>query len=319
MTVQNSIIPWSKAAKQGMNSLISHQVIQTFCCQGLDSNWISIVAAHIKENELVIWELVHEGPSQPVISTPSPLSAMMNRDILELYDHLLKLQHEVKESFYKVKHKIDGFQDEKATLSNWCQGQDKNNAEQISKLQEALTNQEKRRGLLEEKLDVNCLETWAYTDELDEHNALMASIQDQLERENRKMASLEQRLDSLTNQHQHRKTGRQSQGRTRTHLGKKSICGAPVHQSPNCVLDHSQGLAGRGCHSLGSKWAFIHSQKEDPLRNFMVYGPGGQGNNMGFPILGVLQQYLGLFVLCFGLLYLSLGLLLLQLGLLLGA
>ncbi|KAJ9059669.1 hypothetical protein DSO57_1039034 [Entomophthora muscae] len=86
---------------------------------------------------------------------------------------------------------------------------------------------------------------------------------------------------------------------------------------PKYVLDCSQGLAGRGCHSLGSKWAFIHSQKEDPLKNLLVYGPGGQGNNMDLPILGVLQQYLVLLVLGLGLLNLSLGCLLLRLGLLL--
>ncbi|KAJ9067771.1 hypothetical protein DSO57_1035830 [Entomophthora muscae] len=60
----------------------------------------------------------------------------------------------------------------------------------------------------------------------------------------------------------------------------------------------------------------IHSQKEDPLRNLLVYGPGGQGNNMNLPIIGVLQQYLGLLVLGLGLLHLSLVLLLLRLGLL---
>ncbi|KAJ9084266.1 hypothetical protein DSO57_1026238 [Entomophthora muscae] len=27
-------------------------------------------------------------------------------------------------------------------------------------------------------------------------------------------------------------------------------CGVPVHQSPKCVLDQSQGPAGRDCHSL---------------------------------------------------------------------
>ncbi|KAJ9063801.1 hypothetical protein DSO57_1037066 [Entomophthora muscae] len=93
-------------------------------------------------------------------------------------------------------------------------------------------------------------------------------------------------------------------------------CGVPVHQSPKCVLDCSQGLAGRGCHSLGSKWAFIHSQKEDPLRNLLVFGPGGQGNNMDLPILGVLQQFLGLLVLGLWILLLCLGLLHLGLGLL---
>ncbi|KAJ9073170.1 hypothetical protein DSO57_1019390 [Entomophthora muscae] len=86
---------------------------------------------------------------------------------------------------------------------------------------------------------------------------------------------------------------------------------------PKCVLDHSQGPAGRGCHSIGSKWAFIHSQKEDPLRNLLVYSPGSQGNKMYLPILGVLQQYLELLVLGLGLLHLSLGRLLLRLGLLL--
>ncbi|KAJ9075594.1 hypothetical protein DSO57_1034575 [Entomophthora muscae] len=53
-----------------------------------------------------------------------------------------------------------------------------------------------------------------------------------------------------------------------------STCGVPVHLSPNCVLNCIQGPAGRDCHSLGSKWAFIHSQKEDPLRNLLVYDPG---------------------------------------------
>ncbi|KAJ9049150.1 hypothetical protein DSO57_1027603 [Entomophthora muscae] len=94
-------------------------------------------------------------------------------------------------------------------------------------------------------------------------------------------------------------------------------CGVPVHQSPKCVLDCSQGPAGRDCHSLGSRWAFIHSQKEDPLRNLLVYGLGDQGNNMDLPILGVLQQYLGLLVICLGLLHLSLGQLILRLGCLL--
>ncbi|KAJ9058788.1 hypothetical protein DSO57_1008597 [Entomophthora muscae] len=54
-------------------------------------------------------------------------------------------------------------------------------------------------------------------------------------------------------------------------------CRVPVHQSPLCVLGQSQGLAGRSCdslvgkiHHLGLKWAFIHSQKEDPLRNLLV-------------------------------------------------
>ncbi|KAJ9081150.1 hypothetical protein DSO57_1017698 [Entomophthora muscae] len=111
VTVQNSIIPWSKAVERGLNSLVPHQVIQTLCHQGLDSNWIVTVAAYIKENRPVICELVQEviilsqrlsalpmaGPSQPVIYTPSPSSTMMNRDILELYDHLSELQHEVKE------------------------------------------------------------------------------------------------------------------------------------------------------------------------------------------------------------------------------
>ncbi|KAJ9051485.1 hypothetical protein DSO57_1004222 [Entomophthora muscae] len=101
------------------------------------------------------------------------------------------------------------------------------------------------------------------------------------------------------------------------HKLQKGDCGVPVQQSPKCVLDCSHGPAGRDCHSLGSKWAFIHSQKEDPLRNLLVYGPGGQGNNMDLPILGVIQQYLGLLVLGLGLLHLSLGLLLLRLGLLL--
>ncbi|KAJ9056387.1 hypothetical protein DSO57_1033525 [Entomophthora muscae] len=75
------------------------------------------------------------------------------------------------------------------------------------------------------------------------------------------------------------------------YLRKKETpyCGVPVHQSPKCVLGHSQGPSGRDFHSLGSKWAFIHSQKEDSLRNLLVYGPGGQGNNMDFPIIGVLQ------------------------------
>ncbi|KAJ9054914.1 hypothetical protein DSO57_1009571 [Entomophthora muscae] len=63
------------------------------------------------------------------------------------------------------------------------------------------------------------------------------------------------------------------------------ICGVPVHQSSKCVLDCIQGPAGSDFHSLlrenvsqkyvkGSKWAFIHSQKEDPLRKLLVYGPG---------------------------------------------
>ncbi|KAJ9078277.1 hypothetical protein DSO57_1008407 [Entomophthora muscae] len=94
---------------------------------------------------------------------------------------------------------------------------------------------------------------------------------------------------------------------TITHAEEEE-CGVPVHQSPKCVLDCSQGPAGRGCHSLGLKWDFIQSHKEDPLRNLLVYGPGGQGNNMDLPILGVLQQYLGLLVLGLRLLHLSLGL-----------
>ncbi|KAJ9059085.1 hypothetical protein DSO57_1006216 [Entomophthora muscae] len=236
VTVQNSIIPWSKAVEQGLNSLVPHQVIQTLFYQGLNYIWISTVAAHIKENGPVICELIQEvtilsqrlavlplaGPSQPVTTTPSPSSAMINRDILGLYNHLSKLQHEVKKAgfdltfiyqeFGKVQHKVDGLQAEKAILSSWCQSQDKTNTDKISKLQEVLTNQDKRINLLEVELDVTCLENQAYTDKLDEHRALMVSIQDQLERENRKMASLEQNLDSLLNQHQHRETGHQFQG-----------------------------------------------------------------------------------------------------------
>ncbi|KAJ9065883.1 hypothetical protein DSO57_1015119 [Entomophthora muscae] len=49
----------------------------------------------------------------------------------------------------------------------------------------------------------------------------MASIQDQLERANRKMASLEQKLDSLSNQHQHRETGSQSQGSYQNSSGQE--------------------------------------------------------------------------------------------------
>ncbi|KAJ9087220.1 hypothetical protein DSO57_1035307 [Entomophthora muscae] len=81
--VQNSIIPWSEAVERGLNSLVPHQVIQTLCHKGLDSNWIAIVAANIKENRPVICELVQEvtilsqrletlplaGPRQPVVST----------------------------------------------------------------------------------------------------------------------------------------------------------------------------------------------------------------------------------------------------------
>ncbi|KAJ9074810.1 hypothetical protein DSO57_1002657 [Entomophthora muscae] len=44
---------------------------------------------------------------------------------------------------------------------------------------------------------------------------------------------------------------------------------------PKCVLDYSQGPAKRDCHSL----------KEDPLRNLLVYGPGGQGNLLIFQYL----------------------------------
>ncbi|KAJ9065325.1 hypothetical protein DSO57_1020957 [Entomophthora muscae] len=83
-------------------------------------------------------------------------------------------------------------------------------------------------------------------------------------------------------------------------------CGVPVHQSSKCVLDCSQGPAGRGFHSL----------KKDPLRNLLVFGPGGQGNKMDFPILGVLQQFLGLLVLGLWLLHFSLEPLYLGLGLL---
>ncbi|KAJ9064366.1 hypothetical protein DSO57_1031499 [Entomophthora muscae] len=100
-------------------------------------------------------------------------------------------------------------------------------------------------------------------------------------------------------------------------LGPPCLLWGSCSPVPKCVLDCSQGPSGRGCHSLGSKWAFIHSQKEDPLRYLLVYGPGGQGNNMDLPILGVLQQYLGLLILVLGLLHLSLGRLLLKLGLLL--
>ncbi|KAJ9076162.1 hypothetical protein DSO57_1028892 [Entomophthora muscae] len=96
---------------------------------------------------------------------------------------------------------------------------------------------------------------------------------------------------------------------------KLGLCGVPVHQSPKCVLDCSQEPDRKGFHSLGSKWAFIHSQNEDPLRNLLVYGPGGQGNNMDLPILGVLQQYLELLNLSLGPLLLRLGLLHLKLGL----
>ncbi|KAJ9058595.1 hypothetical protein DSO57_1010825 [Entomophthora muscae] len=87
--------PLFEAFKQGLNFLIPHQVIQTLCHQGLDSNWVTTEAAHIKENGPIIRELVQEvtilsqhlaalpltGPSQPVISTPFPSSAM----ILEIY------------------------------------------------------------------------------------------------------------------------------------------------------------------------------------------------------------------------------------------
>ncbi|KAJ9061645.1 hypothetical protein DSO57_1018499 [Entomophthora muscae] len=93
-------------------------------------------------------------------------------------------------------------------------------------------------------------------------------------------------------------------------------CGIPVHKFPKCDLDHIQGPAERNYHSLGSKWAFIHSQKI-PLETFWYMARGGQGSNMDFPILGVLQQYLGLLVLVLGLLHLSFGLLLLRLGLML--
>ncbi|KAJ9070420.1 hypothetical protein DSO57_1008161 [Entomophthora muscae] len=100
-------------------------------------------------------------------------------------------------------------------------------------------------------------------------------------------------------------------------------CGIPAHQLPKCVLGHSQGLDGRGYHFLRLKWAFIHSQKEEPLRNLLVYGLGGHGNNVDLKILGALQQYLGLLILdlrllhlILELLHLILGLLLLKLGLL---
>ncbi|KAJ9087924.1 hypothetical protein DSO57_1028263 [Entomophthora muscae] len=57
-------------------------------------------------------------------------------------------------------------------------------------------------------------------------------------------------------------------------VAPKAACGVPVHQSPKCVLDCSQGPVGRDCHTLGSKCAFFHSQKEDPLRNLLVYSLG---------------------------------------------
>ncbi|KAJ9080138.1 hypothetical protein DSO57_1028223 [Entomophthora muscae] len=104
--------------------------------------------------------------------------------------------------------------------------------------------------------------------------------------------------------------GMPAPGGPQKHMLPVGYCGVPVHQSPKCVLDHSQGPAGRG-----SKWSFICSQKEDPLRNLLVYGLGGQGNNIDLPIIGVLQQYLGHLVLDLGLLLLSLGPLLLRLGL----
>ncbi|KAJ9086714.1 hypothetical protein DSO57_1000971 [Entomophthora muscae] len=125
------------------------------------------------------------------------------------------------QEFGNFKYKVDGFQAEKATLSSWCQSQDKTNAENISNIQEVLTNQKKRIGLLEEDLDVTFLENQAYTDKLDEHRALVASIQDQLERANRKMASLKQKLDNLPNQHQHRGTERQSQGSYQNSSGQE--------------------------------------------------------------------------------------------------
>ncbi|KAJ9086008.1 hypothetical protein DSO57_1008522 [Entomophthora muscae] len=46
-------------------------------------------------------------------------------------------------------------------------------------------------------------------------------------------------------------------------------CGVPVQQSPGVSW-----IVARDCLEGGSKWAFIHSQKEDPLGNLLVYGPG---------------------------------------------
>ncbi|KAJ9064827.1 hypothetical protein DSO57_1026228 [Entomophthora muscae] len=126
----------------------------------------------------------------------------------------------------------------------------KTNTDKISKIQEALTNQEKRIGLLEKDLDITCLENWAYTDELDEHKALMASIQDQLERANSTMASLEQKLDSLKNQHQHRETGSQSQCSYWNSSGQEEYHSLDSNNETNrrlpCSIQVLEVVAGNG-------------------------------------------------------------------------
>ncbi|KAJ9071138.1 hypothetical protein DSO57_1000144 [Entomophthora muscae] len=95
------------------------------------------------------------------------------------------------------------------------------------------------------------------------------------------------------------------QGYTGSSNSEASLWGTclPV---PKCVLDCSQGLAGRGCHSL----------KEDPLRNFLIYGLEIGNNEEFVPILGVLYQSLGPLVLGLWLLLLGLGPLHFGLGLL---
>ncbi|KAJ9072545.1 hypothetical protein DSO57_1026399 [Entomophthora muscae] len=46
-------------------------------------------------------------------------------------------------------------------------------------------------------------------------------------------------------------------------------CRVPVHQSPSVSW-----IVARNRLEGGLKWTFIHSQKEDSLRNLLVYGPG---------------------------------------------
>ncbi|KAJ9059506.1 hypothetical protein DSO57_1001578 [Entomophthora muscae] len=53
-------------------------------------------------------------------------------------------------------------------------------------------------------------------------------------------------------------------------------CGVPVHQSPKCVLDHSQGPAGRDCHSLvrGQNGLLFTCRRKIPLETFWYMAQG---------------------------------------------
>ncbi|KAJ9072735.1 hypothetical protein DSO57_1024234 [Entomophthora muscae] len=125
---------------QGLNSLVPHQVVQTLRHQGLDSNRIATVTAHIKENRTVICELVQEVTILRQFSGSTPLDGSQptcfiyffllkhndKQEYPETSNHLSKLQEEVNKvsidlnfiyrEFGKFKHKIDEFQAEKATF-----------------------------------------------------------------------------------------------------------------------------------------------------------------------------------------------------------